>query len=79
MENGPFVDDYQLKLVIFHSYVKLPEGKLNCEQWFVLIVYVQPFRLRKMPYPQRNQFFDLGSLAPCVCFSNIKESQPRTT
>ena len=29
MENGPFVDDYQLKLVIFHSYVKLPEGKSN--------------------------------------------------
>jgi hypothetical protein len=28
MENGPFVDDYQLKLVIFHSYVKLPEGIL---------------------------------------------------
>ena len=26
MENGPFVDDYQLKLLIFHSYVKLPEG-----------------------------------------------------
>ena len=30
MENGPFIVDliYPLKIVIFHSYVKLPEGNL---------------------------------------------------
>ena len=27
MGNGPFVEVYLLKIVIFHSYVSLPEGK----------------------------------------------------
>jgi hypothetical protein len=26
MENGPFIDDLPTQIVIFHSYVKLPEG-----------------------------------------------------
>ena len=26
MENGPFVADSPIQIVIFHSYVKLPEG-----------------------------------------------------
>jgi len=29
MENGPFIDGYLLKMVIFHSYVSLPEGSAN--------------------------------------------------
>jgi hypothetical protein len=27
IENGPFIVDYPLKIVIFHSYVSLPEDK----------------------------------------------------
>ena len=27
MENGPFIVDFPIKIVIFHSYVSLPEGK----------------------------------------------------
>ena len=27
MENGPFILDLPIKMVIFHSYVSLPEGK----------------------------------------------------
>jgi len=27
MKNGPFIDDLPIKMVIFHSYVKLPEGR----------------------------------------------------
>ena len=27
MENGPFIVDFPSKMVIFHSYVTLPEGK----------------------------------------------------
>jgi len=26
MENGPFIEVYLLKMVIFHSYVKLQDG-----------------------------------------------------
>ena len=26
MENGPFIDDLAIKMVIFHSYVSLPKG-----------------------------------------------------
>ena len=26
IEHGPFIDDLPIKLVIFHSYVTLPEG-----------------------------------------------------
>jgi hypothetical protein len=26
MENGPFIDDLPIKMVIFHSYVSLAEG-----------------------------------------------------
>ena len=26
MENGPFIDDLPIKMVIFHGYVKQPEG-----------------------------------------------------
>ena len=26
MDNGPFIDDFPLKMVTFHSYLKLPEG-----------------------------------------------------
>ena len=28
MENGPFIDDLPIKMVIFNSYVSLPEGIL---------------------------------------------------
>ena len=27
MENGPFIGDLPIQTVIFHSYVKLPEGR----------------------------------------------------
>ena len=27
MENGPFIGDVPIQIVIFHSYVNLPEGK----------------------------------------------------
>ena len=29
MENGPFIVDLPIEMVIFHSYVSLPEGILN--------------------------------------------------
>jgi hypothetical protein len=27
MENGPFIGDLPIQIMIFHSYVSLPEGK----------------------------------------------------
>ena len=32
MEHGPFIGDLPIQIVIFHSYVKLPEGTLWCHQ-----------------------------------------------
>ena len=29
MENGPFIEDLPIKMVIFYSYVELPEGTSN--------------------------------------------------
>ena len=29
IEHGPFIVDYLLKIVIFHSYVSLPEGTFH--------------------------------------------------
>jgi hypothetical protein len=29
MENGPFIVDLPIEMVIFHSYVSLPEGIIN--------------------------------------------------
>ena len=32
MENGPFIEDLPIKMVIFYSYVELPEGTSN-KRW----------------------------------------------
>ena len=32
MENGPFIEDFPFKKVIFHPYVSLPEGKNGTPQ-----------------------------------------------
>jgi hypothetical protein len=32
MENGPFIDDLPVKMVFYHSYVKLSEGN----EWRIL-------------------------------------------
>ena len=33
MENGLFIDDLPIKMVIYHGYVKLPEGIQNMNQY----------------------------------------------
>jgi len=33
MENDPFIDDLPIEVVIFHSYVSLPEGNVSINEW----------------------------------------------
>ena len=33
MENDPFIDDLAIEVVIFHSYVSLPEGNVSINEW----------------------------------------------
>jgi hypothetical protein len=32
MENDPFIDDLPIEVVIFHSYVSLPEGNVSINE-----------------------------------------------
>ena len=52
IENGPVICDLPIQIVIFHSYVKLPEGRIgdiNGYQWIVMTGKTNSWRTGKLP------------------------------
>ena len=50
MENGPLIGDVSIQIVMFHSYVDLPEGttwftqeNLQCHAWNINTSHIMPF------------------------------------
>ena len=60
IENGQFIVDLPIKIVIFHSYVSLPEGNLNLKS------YLGPCR-RNSTVPSNPQNMAIPTERNCAC------------
>ena len=41
MENGPFIGDLPIQIMIFHSYVCLPEGNKHINKYIYILIHHQ--------------------------------------
>ena len=53
MENGPFIVDLPIEMVIFHSYVSLPEGMLTTSKE-MCVALSHAFQTNHRPYHRQH-------------------------